>query len=114
MTRLPAREVAQLCARLQASQGSDAKVQHAVAEAIRTRVLDSNTLQLLVQRLAHAGNWQLALRVLQSKLLDRHRVARDHNVWPLLQRAAPCDESRRAVEEALRLLYARTCGPRRR
>ncbi|ESL08979.1 hypothetical protein TRSC58_03308 [Trypanosoma rangeli SC58] len=109
MKRLPVREVGLLCERLQLVRNSDAKVQSALAEGIRTRVLDNNTLPFLVQRLALSGNWQLAVQVLGSECLDRRRIGRDHNTWPILERAAPCNESHDAIRRALIRLYGGSC-----
>ncbi|EAN86720.1 hypothetical protein, conserved [Trypanosoma cruzi] len=112
MKRLPVREIGLLCERLQSVQGSDAKLQGAIAEGIRTRVVDKNTLPFIVQRLALSGNWQLAVKVMESECLDRRQIRRDQNAWPILERVAPCGESRDAIRRALVRLYGVACRPK--
>ncbi|KAH9578433.1 hypothetical protein LSM04_008367 [Trypanosoma melophagium] len=114
MKRLPLRELSRLSEKLQSSGGPNTKVQRVIAEGIRSRVLDNKTLPLLLQRLALTGNWRLSIQVLQSDLLDKHYIRRDENIWMMLERAAPCEESRQTVRQTLQQLCARTCGPKAR
>ncbi|ORC90660.1 uncharacterized protein TM35_000084580 [Trypanosoma theileri] len=114
MKGLPIREVSRLSEKLQSSGGGNTKVQHIIAEGIRSRVLDKKTLPLLLQRLALTGNWRLSMQVVQSDLLDKHHIRREENIWKILEHAAPCEESRQTVRQTLRQLYARTYGPKGR
>ncbi|CBH09325.1 hypothetical protein, conserved [Trypanosoma brucei gambiense DAL972] len=114
MKHMPFREIAQLCCRLQSSQGNDTRIQSAVIDSIRSQVLDGSTLPLVMQRLVKDGNWKLALCVIKSHHLDKAGIRRDHNIWPIMERAAPCDESRSAMRKALITLFASTCCFHRR
>ncbi|KAG8345456.1 hypothetical protein TRVL_03719 [Trypanosoma vivax] len=113
MKRAPLREIAQLCARLQSNENSECKMQRAVGDSVRSHQLDSSTLPLILQHLLQAGHWQLALRVVKSDHLDRRNIARDPNLWPLIERGAPCEHSRAAARKVLEAFFAGRCGHRR-
>ncbi|CAD2217660.1 hypothetical protein AGDE_11186 [Angomonas deanei] len=86
------RSIDKLCSLLLASGGNHAKVESIVGSGIRQRVIDKDSLPLIVQRLAGQGNqWQTALLVLQSRQLASHNIARDPSMWKTLERAIPED-----------------------
>nr|CCC89436.1 conserved hypothetical protein [Trypanosoma congolense IL3000] len=114
MKRMPFREIACLCDRLQSCKGSDIHIRNVVSDSIRTRVLDSSTLPLLIQRLVLDGGWEVALQVAQSSHLDKRGIQLDHNIWPIIERSSPCDDSRRAVRKALVHLFAAVSAPPRK
>lgn len=107
-----------LCAQLLQAKAQPARVEKLIADGIRQRVLDKDTLPLVVQKTAVSnGEWCLALQILQSKHLDNHRIRRDANMWSIIDKGVPNTEvSKQAAQKALQAIYGpqpkKTTSPR--
>jgi hypothetical protein len=101
-----------LCAQLLQSKGDPIRVEKVIADGIRQRVIDKDTLPLLIQKTAvSSGEWCLALCVLQSKQLDVHRIRRDDTIWAILDKGVPNHEaSKQAARKALQCIYGERYG----
>lgn len=107
------------CVQLLQSRLDPARVDKLIADGIRQRVVDKDTLPLIIQKTAvGSGEWCLALRVLQSKHLDTHRIRRDDTIWSILDKGVPDnDASKQAAHKALQRIYSardkKTTSPQR-
>ncbi|KAG5495141.1 hypothetical protein JKF63_02195 [Porcisia hertigi] len=101
------RMIDSLCAQLLQAKHDFVKVDKIIADGIRQSILDKDTLPLIIQKTAVTeGEWCLALRVLQSQHLDRHRLRRDDNIWAIVDRGVPDNAaSKSAAQRALQDIY---------
>ncbi|KPI89525.1 hypothetical protein ABL78_1401 [Leptomonas seymouri] len=107
-----------LCAQLLQAKSEPTRVEKLIADGIRQRVVDKDTLPLIIQKTAVSnGEWCLALRILQSKHLDTHRLRRDDTIWSIIDKGVPNnDASKQAAQVALQKIYGarfkKTTSPR--
>ncbi|KPA81167.1 unspecified product [Leptomonas pyrrhocoris] len=96
-----------LCSQLLQAKLEPVRVDKLIADGIRQRVVDKDTLPLIIQKAAVGkGEWCLALRVLQSKHLDTHRIRRDDTIWSIIDKGLPNnDASKKAAQVALQKIY---------
>ncbi|KAG5469092.1 hypothetical protein LSCM4_02488 [Leishmania orientalis] len=107
MKQISFRVIDTLCAQLLQEKHDAARVDKLIADGIHQGVVDKDTLPLIIQKTAVTqGEWCLALRVLQSKHLDAHRVRRDDNIWAIVDKGVPDSaSSKSAAHRALQAIY---------
>lgn len=107
MRQVPFRLIDLLSAQLLQATRDPARVEHLISAGIRQRVIDKDTLPLLVQKTVKGtGAWCLALRVLQSRHLAAHHIRVDESIWSMVESAVPeNDVSKEAARTALKQIY---------
>lgn len=107
MRQVPFRLIDVLSAQLVQAKREPARIESLIATGIRQRVIDKDTLPLLVQKTVRgSGEWCLALHVLQSAALSTHRIRIDESIWAVVENAVPeNDVSKEAAREALKRIY---------
>lgn len=112
MRQISFRAIEELCAQLLQAKRDAARVNKLIADGIRQRLVDKDTLPLIVQKTAVTrGEWCLALQVLQCPHLDTHRVRCDDSIWSIVDKGVPNDAvSKAAAHKALQALYGSRRG----
>ncbi|KAK7202017.1 hypothetical protein NESM_000270000 [Novymonas esmeraldas] len=107
MRQVSFRVIDALCTQLLQAKHNAARIDKILADGIRQRVVDKDTLPLIIQKTAVTqGEWCLALRVLQSSHLDTHRIRRDDSIWAIVDKGVPDDvASKSASQQALQAIY---------
>ncbi|CCW66255.1 unnamed protein product [Phytomonas sp. Hart1] len=103
------RGIDELCKKLIACKSNNALVGKVIGDGIRKRVVDADSLPLIMQRLSTThSEWALALEVLASDRLDQHGIRRDDNIWKIIESGVPKGgESEASVIASLRKIYGK-------
>lgn len=98
-----------LCAQLIKSRNSATAVDRVVGDGIKHRIIDGDTLPLVIQRINTTtnGGWCLALQILQSEQLKKNGIKRDNSIWRIVEQGSPKEaKTQQVVHEALRGVFS--------
>lgn len=99
-----------LCEKLLRTERNDLlSIKKLVSQGIQQKVIDKDALPLIIQRCAlHNSNWVLALQILQCEQFQKRTVQVDDNIWRIVERAIPSEDSeaKLSASKALKSIFS--------
>lgn len=111
MQRSVLKNINSLCEKLLRTERNDLlSIKKLVHQGIQQKVIVKDTLPLIIQRCAlHNANWVLAIQILQCEQYQKRGVQVDDNIWRIIDRAIPPEDSeaKLSASKALKDIFSK-------